>query len=85
MIYPLVVVETNQSVIITVKPGKYGLPFINGMQIELFGDCISMSWRQLFFCSAVVDERSSANADPDGDGANNLEEYLAGTNPMDPQ
>ena len=49
-------------------------------------DGIPASWREHYFGARYqTNPRAMANADPDGDGANNLEEYLAETNPMDPQ
>ena len=43
---------------------------------ETFGQ-----WALRFFGTIVVDP----SADPDGDGMTNYQEYLAGTNPLDPQ
>lgn len=46
------------------------------------GDGIPNSWRQLFFTNAAsTDAVSCATCDPDGDGHNNAQEYLAGTDP----
>jgi alpha-D-xyloside xylohydrolase len=47
------------------------------------GDGISDSWRQDHFGSATTTNASScATCDPDGDGFDNLDEYLAGTDPL---
>jgi PKD repeat protein len=40
------------------------------------------SWQYLHFGS-TSDPQSAAGADPDGDGQDNMAEYLAGTDPMD--
>jgi hypothetical protein len=45
-------------------------------------DGISDAWRLLWF-GTVSNALSAASADPDGDGANNFQEYVAGTNPND--
>jgi len=47
-----------------------------------WGDGISDLWRLRYF-AAVSNVLSAANADPDHDGANNLAEYRAGTDPLD--
>jgi len=46
------------------------------------GDGMSGNFEQQYFGSA---ERGDPAGDNDGDGATNLEEYQAGTNPIDPQ
>ena len=45
-------------------------------------DGLPDSWEIQYFGS-ISDPRATPNADPDGDGFTNLQEYLAGTNPID--
>ena len=49
------------------------------------GDGIPDWWRQYYFGGdgKTTNSQSSATADPDGDGMNNLTEYKAGSNPLD--
>jgi hypothetical protein len=47
-----------------------------------WNDGISDNWRLLYF-GTVSNPLSAAGADPDGDGASNWQEYIAGTNPLD--
>jgi hypothetical protein len=47
------------------------------------GDGLPDSWEIQYFGS-INDPRATPNADPDGDGFTNLQEYYAGTNPLDP-
>jgi hypothetical protein len=46
-------------------------------------DGLPDSW-QLQYFSSVNDPQAAPNADPDGDGFTNLQEYVAGTDPTDP-
>ena len=81
---------SGQALTITIEPGTAGLAVMNGLQLisrssVLTGDGIPDSWRQQFFGPGFAsDPRAAATADPDGDGANNYQESLAGTNPLDP-
>ena len=45
-------------------------------------DGLPDAWELQYFPS-ISDPRATPNADPDGDGFTNLQEYLAGTNPLD--
>jgi glycosidase len=64
---------------------------ISGIQVQKTGDLFSDAdgipdwWRLAYFDHAVGQDgdNSRAGDDADGDGKTNLEEYLAGTNPMD--
>ncbi len=47
-----------------------------------WNDGIPDAWRLQYF-GTVSNALSAANADPDGDGANNWQEFIAGTNPLD--
>ncbi|HXT41885.1 MAG TPA: lamin tail domain-containing protein [Candidatus Angelobacter sp.] len=46
------------------------------------GDGLPDAWEVQYFGS-ISDPRATPNADPDGDGFTNLQEYLAGTSPVD--
>jgi len=49
-------------------------------------DGIAAAWRiQHFGSDYALDIRAGADADPDGDGSTNLQEFLANTNPLDPR
>jgi sugar lactone lactonase YvrE len=59
-----------------------GLITVGNRTGSSWGDGIPDSWRLLYF-GTVSNILSAANADPDGDGASNWQEYIAGTNPLD--
>ena len=54
-----------------------------GPTLDSVGDGIPDWWRQLYFggSGTTTNSASCATCDPDGDGFNNLQEYLAGTDP----
>ena len=70
--------------------------YINGFQasdiltatyqrVYALNDGISPAWREQYFGAAyATDPRVAADADPDGDGATNYQEFVAGSNPLDP-
>jgi len=48
-------------------------------------DGIPDAWQEQYFGPGYqTDPRAAADADPDGDAANNAQEYAAGTHPLDP-
>jgi hypothetical protein len=59
-----------------------GLVTLSDRSGSSWNDGIPDAWRLLYFGS-VSNALSAANLDPDGDGASNWQEYVAGTNPLD--
>jgi sugar lactone lactonase YvrE len=59
-----------------------GLITVGNRTGSSWGDGIPDTWRLVYF-GTVSNILSAANADPDGDGASNWQEYIAGTNPLD--
>jgi hypothetical protein len=64
------------------KQTHTGLVTLSDRSASSWGDGIPDSWRLRYFGS-VNNPLSAANADPDGDGMSNWQEYLAGTDPTD--
>jgi sugar lactone lactonase YvrE len=60
-----------------------GLITVGNRSGSSWGDGIPDTWRLIYF-GTISNLLSAANLDPDGDGASNWQEYVAGTNPMDP-
>lgn len=57
----------------------------NGVGASIPNDGIPFNWRAQHFGAANVGSpQAAATADPDGDGCSNYQEFLAGTNPVDP-
>jgi hypothetical protein len=59
-----------------------GLITVGNRTGSSWNDGIPDTWRLLYF-GTVSNILSAANADPDGDGASNWDEFVAGTNPQD--
>ncbi len=54
-------------------------------RVYALDDGIPSGWRQQYFGDGYrTDPRVAADADPDGDGATNLQEFSTGTDPLDP-
>lgn len=54
-------------------------------RVYAIDDGLPASWREQYFGPGyATDPRVAAEADPDNDGSSNLQEYLAGTDPLDP-
>lgn len=59
-----------------------GMIVMSNRALAPWTDAISADWRLKYFGS-LMDIASAPNADADGDGVSNLDEFLAGTSPKD--
>lgn len=68
----------NGATISAVSVGDYG-------RVYALADGIPNAWRQQYFGAGyLTDPRVGAGTDADGDGSSNLQEYFAGTDPLNP-
>jgi hypothetical protein len=82
--FSMVVVSNNAPVTIRVKRSESGYAVISGIQVvKGSADLIDPIWNMKHFGTLTINDTTSRNADPDGDGASNYEEYLTGSDPMD--
>jgi hypothetical protein len=65
------------------KQTSTGLITFSSRTNSSYGDGIPDSWRLRYF-GTIYNYLSVSNADADGDGCNNWQEYVAGTDPTDP-
>jgi len=66
----------------TVAPPSAALPN-GGNPLDSNGDGLPDAW-QIYYFGSINSPDARPDADPDHDGMNNLQEYLAGTDPTDP-
>lgn len=80
----------NSTVFVAVQAfvnGAPDSPVVRGEFVRIYAiqDGISNEWRRRYFGAGyLTDPRVSAEADPDADGASNLQEFVSGTDPLNP-
>jgi hypothetical protein len=82
-------IALNASALIQAQAFSNGVPTGDRVsatfqRVYALNDGIHADWRRLYFGEGyATDPRAAAEADPDGDGSSNLQEFTAGTNPTD--
>lgn len=85
--FPAITARQFRAEFVNYVAGRgYDGPRIQALQgFGAVDDGIPDAWRREYFGSFYrMDPRAAAGADPDGDGATNLDEYLDSTDPTDP-